>query len=105
MGNCINACENAMKKQRDVYVDSIENEKYKKLSLIQKISSQPFYSTLIYLQCQIKKHLKKKKKKIKNYDTTTNIISTTTQRKENSSHASTCGKRKTWPTAAISGSH
>ena len=43
MGNCINACENAMKKQRDVYVDSIENEKYKKLSLIQKISSQPFY--------------------------------------------------------------
>ena len=65
MGNCVNACENIIRKQRDLNVDTITNENYKNISLTQRMRTQPFYSTLIYLQLQIKKFLKKQKKNIK----------------------------------------
>jgi hypothetical protein len=55
MGNCVNACENIIRKQRDLNVDTITNENYKNISLTQRMRTQPFYSTLIYLQLQIKK--------------------------------------------------
>ena len=85
MGNCVNACENIIRKQRDLNVDTLTNDNFKNITLTQRMSKQPFYSTIIYLQHQIKKFLKKQKKALKKCDdTTTNLISTTTQRRDNS---------------------
>ncbi len=61
MGTCATVCSNPNKKQAEVNIESLQNDKFKNKNTHQLLI-QPNYSKLIYLQTRIKRFLKKKKK-------------------------------------------
>ena len=89
MGNCVNACENIIKIQKDLSVDSLYNANFENLTLTQRFHHQPFYSKIIFLQIKIKKFLKNQKKNLKKGDDTSILITTTTQGRNNTDNKET----------------
>ena len=63
MGTCATVCSNPNKKQAEVNIESLQNDKMKIKITTHRYSQQPNFSKIIFLQTRIKRFLKKKKNK------------------------------------------
>ena len=61
MGTCATVCSNPNKKQAEVNIESLQNDKMKIKITTHRYSQQPNFSKIIFLQTRIKRFLKKKK--------------------------------------------
>ena len=61
MGTCATVCSNPNKKQAEVNIESLQNDKMKIKITTHRYSQQPNFSKIIFLQTRIKRFFKKKK--------------------------------------------